>query len=74
MTIEQVLRRTIKATGGLTHGRGMSNATISTWVNAMAICSTVSSAVEIFAGVTSTSSEQHIDLQQSRQKRDHGVF
>ena len=45
MTIEQVLMRTMKATGGLTHGRGMSNATISRWVNAMAVCSTVLSAV-----------------------------
>ena len=50
----------------------MSNDTISKWVNAMAVCSSVSSAVEIFAGVTLTSSEQHIDLQQPWQKRDHG--
>ena len=52
----------------------MPNATISRWVNAMAVCSVVSPAVEIFGGVTSTSSEQHIGLQQPRHKRNHGDF
>ena len=66
--------RIMKATGCLTNGHGMSDATICRWVNDMTVCSTVSSAVEIFAGVTLTSSERHIVLQQSQNKRDHGDF
>ena len=52
----------------------MPNATISCGVIAMTVCSTVSLAFGIFVVVRLTSSEQHIDLQKSRQKRDHGDF
>ena len=57
MTIEQVLMRAMKCTGGLTHGRGLSDATLNRLVNAMAVSTAVSTAVEVFTGVVSTSSE-----------------
>ena len=65
---------TMKASGGLNHGRRMFNASISRCVNAVVVCSTVSSAVEILASVTSTSSEKHIDLEQSQQKHDQTIY
>ena len=41
------------------------------WVNAMAVSSSVSMAIEVFIGVVSTSSEQHVDLHQARQAHDY---
>lgn len=70
MTIEQVLMRSMKTSGGLTTGRGMSPATISRWVNTMPSTSKVTEAIEEFSGVSGATSEQHIDLRESRQSRD----
>ena len=71
MTIEQVLTRAMKCTGDLTHGRDSSDATLNRLVNAMAVSSAVSMAIEMFTGVVSTSSEQYVDLHQARQERDY---
>ena len=62
MTIEQVLMHSLKTTGGLTRGRGISPSIIAT-------CRIVD-ARETFSGVASTTSEQHVDLRESRQRRD----
>ena len=51
MTIEQVLMRSLKTSGGLTRGRGISPSTIAKWVNSMPAASRVIDAMETFGGV-----------------------
>ena len=65
MTIEQVLMRSLKTSGGLTRGRGISPSTIAKWVHSMPAASRVIDAMETFSGVACVTSEQHVDL------RDH---
>ena len=71
MTIEQVLMRSLKTSGGLTRGRGISPSTIAKWVHSMPAASRVINAMETFGGVACVTSEQHVDLRESNQKRDH---
>ena len=71
MTIEQVLTRSLKTSGGLTRGRGISPSTIAKWVHSMPAASRVIDAMETFGGVACVTSEQHVDLRESNQKRDH---
>lgn len=70
MVIEQNLMRSIKTTGGLTHGRGFTNSSLARWIAGMSVCMPVSTAMEDFLGCKSVSSEQHIELSRSRQQRD----
>lgn len=35
MTIEQTLMRSMKSNGGLTHGRGITESTMTKWINSM---------------------------------------
>ena len=70
MTIEQVLMRSLKSSGGLTHGRGVTECTLARWVLTLPLCMHVSNAIESFCGETSTNSEQHVILRDSRQVRD----
>ena len=62
--------RAMKTKGGLTGGRGVTDSTLSRWVLAMPACGHISDAVEQSAGVSSATSEQHIDLRESRKVRD----
>ena len=66
LTIEQVLMRDIKTTGGLTEGRGISASTIAKWVHSMPATSRIVGAVEAFSGVKGVTSEQHVELRESR--------
>lgn len=70
MTIEQTLMRSMKTSGGLTHGRGITPSTLAKWVKSTPVCEKVCTAVEDFAQVTTQSSEQHIELRESRVKTD----
>ena len=70
LIIEQVLMRSIKATGGLTRGSGMSETQRAIWTLAMPVCAEVNSAMQDFTGVTYHSSEQHKETSKSRMKRD----
>ena len=60
----------MKTTGGVTHGRGLSARSLSRWVLGMPAAVLISQAVESFSGVTAQSSEQHVELSESRQCRD----
>ena len=76
-TIEQFLMRMLKAGGGMTHGRGITDSTLTKWVHAMPHCLPVCNALEKFAGVHACTSEQHRDLRQSTQRadtKDYNVF
>ena len=76
-TIEQFLMRTLKTSGGMTQGRGISDSTLTKWVHALPRCAPICNALEQFTGVHSGTSEQHKDLRKSTQSRDikdRGVF
>lgn len=70
-TIEQNLMRMFKSTGGMTRGRGITESTIAKWINAFPHCIPLCEAIEQFANIHTTSSEQHKDLRQSSQIQDH---
>lgn len=70
MVIEQYLMRSMKSTGGLTHGRGLSNPTLSKWIRAMPATVEVVDALEKVAGVYSATTYQHVELRESRKTRD----
>lgn len=70
MTIEQTLMRSMKTSGGLTHGRGVTDSVLSQWVLGMPICAEVCDNIEAFCGVSFSTSEQHVELRDSRQSRD----
>ena len=54
--------RLFKCSGGMTRGRGITDSTISSFVNVMPRCIPICSFLEDFTGVTKLSSEQHKDL------------
>lgn len=70
MVIEQNLMRSIKTTGGLTHGRGFTDSSLARWIAGMSVCMPVTTAMEDFLECKSVSSEQHMELSRSRQQRD----
>jgi hypothetical protein len=70
LMIEQVLMRSVKTSGGLTRGRGMTETQRLVWLLSMPICAEVNEAMQQFTGVTYHTSEQHTDTTPSRQERD----
>ena len=70
MTIEQVLMRSIKTSGGLTRGRGLKASVVAKWIKSMPATASIINAVETVCGVSVTTSEQHTDLRESHQIRD----
>ena len=66
-TIEQELMRSIKARGGLKHGRGITDSTISQWVHSIPYCTPICQYLEDYTGVFPSSSEQHKDLRPKTQ-------
>ena len=76
-TIEQFLMRMLKTSGGMTHGRGISDSTLTKWVHALPHCVPLCDALEKFTGVHTVTSEQHKDLRTSTQakyKKDYDAF
>ena len=74
LTIEQVLMRSLKVSGGLTRGTGMGEAERSVWLLCMPACSEISVAMQDVTEVSLKTSEQHVqhkDSSASRQRRDH---
>lgn len=71
MTIEQVLMRAMKSYGGLTRGRGMSNNVLSRWIVGMLCLQNINDQMEIFCGIRSETSEQHVDMRRARVGRDN---
>ncbi|XP_064093841.1 uncharacterized protein LOC135206352 [Macrobrachium nipponense] len=59
-----------KSSGGLTHGRGITESTLAQWIKAMPASTQVCDAVEKFTGVSSATTEQHVELRESRQFND----
>ena len=70
LVIEQVLMRSLKTTGGLIHGTGMSEIQRPVWLLSVPVTAEINGALQEFTGVNYTSSEQHKDTFASRIKRD----
>ena len=58
--------RAMKASGGLTGGRGISESTVDRWIKALPLIVALSNSLEDFAGVVHEMSEQHKELQPSQ--------
>ena len=71
LAIEQVLMRSLKTSGGLTHGRGMTETQRVVWVLSMPVCTEMNRAMQEYTGLTfSTGSDQHKEVAEARQERD----
>ena len=70
LIIEQVLMRSVKSVGGMTRGRGMSEAQRSQWLLSMPACADMNNAMQDFTGQKYLSSEQHKDCSEARMNRD----
>ena len=70
LVIEQTLMRSLKSTGGLTRGSGMSEEQRSLWTMSVPITSEYNNAMQEFNHVSYTTSEQHKESTGSRISRD----
>jgi hypothetical protein len=68
--IEQVLMRSLKSSGGLTRGRGLSESQRSTWILAMPCCASINDAMNDITGTGFVTSEQHKESGHSRMDKD----
>ena len=70
LVIEQALMRSVKTSGGLTRGKGMSEIQRTVWVLSMPARAEVNFAMQDLTGVRYHTSEQHREMSQARQQRD----
>ena len=70
LVIEQVLMRSVKTTGGLTRGRGLTEAQRNQWLLSMPACSEYNNAMQEFAGISFHCNEQHVENSCARKERD----
>ncbi|XP_030845465.1 uncharacterized protein LOC115925532 [Strongylocentrotus purpuratus] len=70
LTIEQVLMRSMKTSGGLTRGRGMAEQQRLIWLLSMPACAEVNNAIQQLTGVNYNTGEQNKGMQNARQARD----
>jgi len=70
--IEQVLMRSLKSRGGLSHGRGLTESVCLMWIHTMHSCAwCVSTMTEVTQlKHTSTSTAEHKEMGATRAKRD----
>ena len=59
LVIEQTLMRSLKTSGGLTHGRGMNEEQRSLWTMSMPVTAMYNMAMQDFNSLTYTTSDQH---------------
>ncbi|KAG7164291.1 hypothetical protein Hamer_G003443 [Homarus americanus] len=71
LVIEQTLMRSLKSSGGLTHGSGMTEEMRALWTMSIPITSEYNNAMQEFNDLTYTASEQHRESTEARMKRDH---
>ncbi|KAG7178153.1 putative Nuclear pore membrane glycoprotein 210-like 3, partial [Homarus americanus] len=69
-TIDQNLMRLLKASGGMTHARGITDSILTKWVHVMPRVIPNCNALDNFCGTHSRLSEQHVDLCTSTEDRD----
>ena len=71
LVIEQTLMKSNKSRGGLTRWRGMTDSVRHLWVLSLSHSSIVHQSMMTLSGLDLKSSEQHIDMGESRRKRDY---
>ena len=62
MTIEHVLMRAMKSSGGITRGRGLIDSALSRWVLGKPSCIELTCHFQEFCRIKFETSEQHVDL------------
>ncbi|GBL81247.1 hypothetical protein AVEN_143575-1 [Araneus ventricosus] len=65
-TIEQTLMKTMKNSGGLTRGRGITESVLIRWTLGMIHLHNICEEVEKYCNIISVTSEQHVDVRPSR--------
>ena len=70
LVIEQVLMRSVKVSGGLTRGRGMTEVGRALWVLSMPACADISYAMQELTGELFVNSDQHKEAAATRIERD----
>ncbi|XP_021375007.1 uncharacterized protein LOC110464230 [Mizuhopecten yessoensis] len=70
LIIEQVLMRSLKTSGCLTRGSGMSEIQRTVWLLSMSIGAEVNDAIQYFTNAYLFTCEQHRDASSARQSRD----
>lgn len=70
LIIEQVLMRSLKSTGGLTRGSGMTESQRLVWLLSTPACAQINCAMQDLTSVTYATSEQHKDVSKARLERD----
>ena len=70
LVIEQVLMRSLKTSGGLTRGRGLTEVQRLVWLFSMPACAEINEAMQELTGIKCDTSEQHKDSTPARVKRD----
>ena len=70
LIIEQCLMRSLKTSGVLTRGRGLTEQQRVTWLLAMPACAEVNRVMQEISGVNYTSGEQNKDMSKTRRARD----
>ena len=73
-TIEQCLMRLVKAPGGLSHGRGVTESTKNKLVHIYPRCVPIFESLEEFCSVRSSTTEQHKDLRESSKTHDYDDY
>lgn len=69
LAIEQDLMRIMKVSGGMIR-RGVTENTLAQWIHTLPSCADICRNIEEFCGVHTVSSEQHVELRETRKKRD----
>ena len=69
LVIEQVLMRSMKTSGGLTRGRGMTEQQRLIWLLSMPVCAEINRAMLDLIGVSYSTSAQNKDILGSRKNR-----
>lgn len=62
--------RSLKTSGGLTHGRGMTDLQHSVWLLSTPACAEISQAMQEITGILYEASEQHKETTQARLEKD----
>ena len=70
LVIEQVLMRSMKTSGGLTRGRGMTEQQRVIWLLSMPACVEVNKAMQELTNVNYNTGEQYKDMTKARKERD----
>ena len=70
LVIEQVMMKSLKSRGGLTHGRGVTESVRLQWVHSMHKCADVYTAIMTLTGLADAENTAHVELGKSRSSRD----